>query len=478
MEKGQTGVPGLDTVLGGGIPKGSLVLVAGPPGVGKTILSTQIASSVAAQGGKVLILTALSEATAKLVAYLDGLDYFRADQIGNGIQILNIQRLLQDEGLDATLAEIRSSVVEQNIKLLIIDSLRSLDVLTNDDVAVQSFIFGLGSALFMLGCTTILVEDQYYPEGATSSKQAISDTIIKLDVARAGRAAMRQLEILKVRGAAPLGGKHSFEITNAGLQIYPRVEALVVGNQPSHTTERVPSGIAQFDSLMGGGLPSRTSSLLLGTPGIGKTTFALQFTAEGIQRGEPCLFLTTHETSEQLLAKAAQFGMNLRAALDSGLLHFMDVPPSDAGIDKVVHLMLTDIRERGVRRLAIDTVEPLERDANREGRFLDVVSVLVRILRAEGVTSLITQELPQVVGQGLEITEGPESPWVAIDNIVLLRSVEIDASLKRLISVLKMRSSQHDDSFHYFSIRDQGLQVEEALEGFAGLLTGMPRKIS
>ncbi len=478
MEKVQTGVPGLDEILDGGIPRGSLVLVAGPPGAGKTILSTQIAAQVANRGRKVVILTALSEATAKLVAYLSGLEYFQPEQIGAEIQILNIQRMLADEGLDATLNEIRSSVVEQGIELLIIDSLRSLDVLANDEVAVQSFIFGLGSALFMLGCTTILVEDQYYPEGATSSKQAISDSIIKLDVVSSGRAVSRQVEIVKVRGAAPVSGRHSFEITGSGLRVYPRVETLVAQDNRPEGGERMHSGISGFDAIIRGGFPARSSTLLLGTPGIGKTTFGLQFVAEGLKQGDSCLYVTSHETSGQLVAKARHFRMDLQPALNSNLLRFMEVVPNGCSIDKAAHSVLDDIRARGVQRLVVDTVEPMEQDANREGRFLSVISTLVRFLRAEGVTTLITRELPQVAGQALDIAGGGESPWVAIDNIILLRMVEINASLKRVISVIKMRSSEHDDSFHYLTVGDEGLQVGESLEGFGGLLVGIPHKLT
>jgi circadian clock protein KaiC len=478
LEKLQTGVPGLDTILGGGIPKGSLVLVEGPPGTGKTILTTQIAFHQASANGRVLMLTALSEANAKLIAYLNGLEYFRTERIGDSIQILNIQRLLTTEGLEGTLAEIRGAVIEQHIDLLIVDSLRSLTTLSHDPAGVQSFIFGLGSALFMVGCTTILVEDQYAVGGAASPEQAISDTILRLQVTRDGRAAHRQIEVVKIRGANPLTGGHSFEIGNAGLQVYPRLESLSPPEGPAGPAPRLGWGTPGLDALTAGGLPAHSSTLVLGTAGVGKTTLGLQFVAEGVAHGEPCLYVTYHETGEDLLSKADEFGLQLRSAVDSDLLRFFAVPPADINIDKVMLGVLAAAQEHGVRRLVIDTVTAFERDTVREGRFTDALTALARFLRTAGVTTLFLREMPQLIGQALELDGYAGAPWTAIDNIVLIRPAEIDGSLTRVISVLKMRGSDHRHSFYRARIAEAGLRVEGELEGLEGVLTGLPRRVS
>lgn len=477
MEKLETGIPGLDTVLGGGIPRGSLVLVTGPAGSGKTILTTQLAFRLARDGRKTLILTALSESNSKLIAYLDGLEYFDPSLIGGEIQILNIQRLLTDDGLAATLSEIRASVVEQGIELLIVDSMRSLHLLTGDEVGVQSFIFGLGSALFMIGCTVVLVEDEPAVPGVSSAAEAISDTVLRLDVARMGRAALRQLEVTKLRGANPLGGKHSFEITYDGLEIYPRIESLPMPNTVRPSEGRLSWGVPGLDELTGGGVPQGTVTLLLGSPGVGKTTMATQFVAEGLECGERCLYVATHETADELTSRAAERGIELNTARESGALTILDASPSDGYVDRTLNQVMDLVRSTRVDRLVIDVMYTLEREAEQEARVVQVVTSLTLFLRAHGVTALLARELPQLFGSMLEFASPLNSAWAAVDNVILMRSVELEGSILRTLNVLKMRASAHDSAFHALALTDRGLRVGGPMEGFQGLLIGMPRRV-
>lgn len=477
MEKLETGISGLDTVFGGGIPRGSLMLVTGPPGSGKTILSTQLAFRLARDNRKTLMLTALSEANSKLIAYLDGLEYFDPSVIGSGIEILNIQRLLTDEGLTATLAEIRASVVEQKIELLIVDSLRSLYLLTGDEAGVQSFLFGLGSALFMVGCTVLVIEDGHATIGGGTPAEAISDTVLQLDVVRMGRASLRQLEVIKMRGANPIGGKHAFEITSRGLEIYPRIEALPYPNAIESGGGRLSWGVRGLDELTGGGVPQGSVTLLVGTPGVGKTTTAVHFVAEGLARGERCLYVAVHETAAELVARAAMRGIHLREAIESGALTIMYVPPSDGYVDRTLSHVMDIVRSAHVDRLVFDVIDAFERDAAQESRAVQIVTSLTYFLRAHGVTTLLARELPQLFGPTLELSSSDDTAWTVVDNVILMRLVEMDGTVARTLNVLKMRSSTHDVKFHRVELTERGLHVGDALEGLQGLLTGIPRRI-
>ncbi len=478
VEQLETDVPGLDTVLSGGLPRGSLVLVGGPPGAGKTILVTQIGFNQARKGSRVLMLTALSEATAKLMAYLEGLSFFEADRVGTDLQILNIQKLLSEEGLEATLAEIRSSVIENNIGLLIIDSYRSIQALTGDEVGTQAFVFGLGSAMFMLGCTTILVEDQYGPDTAVSPQLAISDTVLLLETIRTYRKTSRRLEVVKMRGVAQLAGRHSYDIDEQGVSVYPRIESLSVDLPPLPADNRLGWGAKGLDELTGGGLPRQNSTLLLGSAGIGKTTLCLQFVREGIANGERCLYLTSYETQQQLLQKQAQFGMGLEAAVENGNLQLMPIMPENADMDKVLHQLMARVRDGKVHRVVIDSIDYMERELAREGRLLDVIASLARFLQSWGATTLITRELPQVVGQTVDLSTGAESPWAPLDNMLLMRPVEIEGRIDRVLSVLKMRNSAHASALYHFHIGADGVEIGGAMEGMQGLLTGLPYRAS
>lgn len=463
MEKLQTGVPGLDVILRGGLLRGALVLVAGAPGAGKTILTTQIAFHLASGGGRVLMLTALSEATSKLIAHLDGLRYFDPGRIGSDIEILNIQRLVATDGLDATLTEIRAAVLEKGTDLLVLDSLRSLDVLTGDPVGVQNFIFSLGSALFMLGCTTILVEDQYSPEGSTTRERAISDTILQLDVARSGRSSPRLLEVVKMRGGAPLGGRHSFSITDDGVRVFPRLEALGAHDDAERAGSRLSWGVAGLDEITGGGAPDRSSTLLAAPGGGGKTTFGLQFALAGLRRGEPCLYASSHESASQLRAKAAAL-CAAGAAADPEALAVMPLYAPGMDVDETAHAVLTDVRERGVRRVVLDGVETLERSAAREDRFADVLHALLRSLRAAGATTLLTRGSARLYDEPPAFADPDAPAWSALDNVMLVRTADAGGVRRRMLTVLKMRGSDHDDALHGFRIAGNGI----ALDGVPG----------
>ena len=160
MDNLTTGVPGLDVVLKGGVARGSQLLIVGPMGAGKTILATQMVFHHASQGRRALMLTALTEASSKLIEHLSSLEYFDQSLVGDQVQVLNVQQQLKDKGLDGTLSEILNDVLHRKIEFLVIDSVRSFYELVEDKAGVQHLIFRLGSSMFQLGCTTVLVTDQ------------------------------------------------------------------------------------------------------------------------------------------------------------------------------------------------------------------------------------------------------------------------------------------------------------------------------
>ncbi len=220
MQRITTGVPGLDQAMDGGIPKGSTVLVAGPPGAGKTTLANQIAFHRASQGESVLILTTSSEGVTKLVTFLEALEYFDPQLVGHAVQIQSVEALLASGGLDALLQEIRRSAVESRAGLVVLDSLTSLYNSHKDPDAVRCFLTDLGSALFLLGCTTILVQSQYSAEQSLV-EQAIADSVILLEESVEGAREKRRLRISKMRGSEHLYGLHPYELTQAGLSLHP-----------------------------------------------------------------------------------------------------------------------------------------------------------------------------------------------------------------------------------------------------------------
>ncbi len=196
----------------------------------------------------------------------------------------------------------------------------------------------------------------------------------------------------------------------------------------------------------------------------------------GPRTGQRRLYVAFHEDERQLLGKASGFGMDLEQGRDRGLLRILHVHPVDTDADKVLGMILEDVEGRGVSRLVIDSIDPLLEGARREDRTPGVLTALLRLLRSGGVTTLLSTELEQLAGQGLEPTSGRVQYWTPVDNILLMRPVEMEGSLDRLISVLKMRGTGYDQRFYGFGIGPGGIEIREPIEGLQGLLTGLPRR--
>ena len=473
----QTGVPGLDEILAGGIARGSLLLITGPTGAGKTILATQVLFHHASRGKKVLILTLLTEASSKLIAHLGSLEYFDDSLLGDQVQVLNIQQMLANKGLDSALDEILGTVMDGKVELLLIESVHSLYALHQDNTAVQDFLFRLGSSLFQVGCTTIMVTDREPSDDGESSLEAvISDVTLRLQVSLVGKRQQRELQVIKERGSPPLTGLHSYEIMAAGIRVYPRIEARAVLAEVPASDGRLGWGVCRLDELTGGGIRAHDTTLILGTTGIGKTTTGLHFLADGVANGERCMYVTFHETTGRLLEKAGGFGLPLSGAAQAGTLHIAYVPPAALTVDSVLNTVVDQVARQGIGRVVIDTLNPLERVATREGRYPDVLAALLNVLQTGGVTAMMIRETTQLVGDGLDLGDAEGAYWTPFDNIVLLRPVELSGEMRRMLSVLKMRRSDHDERFHRYDIGPRGLEIGGALEGLEGLLTGLPRR--
>lgn len=280
--------------------------------------------------------------------------------------------------------------------------------------------------------------------------------------------------MLKARGLAPLIGSHRFVIDQRGLSVFPRFEAVVNPAEPAWDPKRAPFGIADLDALIGGGLNVGTTTLVAGSPGVGKTTLGLHFVAEGVRAQEPVLFLGFMESPAQLREKARVFGMDLSAAEASGQLRYTVLPAYDLEADAIAVALAEEIERRGVRRLVIDSAAEIERAIGYRERVPEFLSALATYLRARQITTYLTLDVPMIVGPALEIADAPLS--VVAENLLLLRHVEYRGQLHQVLSVLKMRFSAYEKAIYEFGITPgQGLQITGRTPLGEGFLTGVPR---
>jgi circadian clock protein KaiC len=472
-EKLGTGAPSLDLILGGGIPRDSLCLITGPPGAGKTILALQISFAAARQGLQVIYFTNVSEPHAKLVEHMRGFGFYEPDLVGDRIRIYNITSQVRNKGFKETLDFIVDTVRSERAGLVIVDSFRGLKHVLDVSVRDRSSIFDLAAQLSILGCTALLVGEYTALEAQTEPEFAIADSILSLGHMPDGMRERRQLRLTKMRGFSYLHGSHSFVINTEGLVAYPRQEALVQAPSYRATNERISTGLQALDDMLFGGLIRSSSTLIAGSAGTGKTVLSLHFLAAGAQRGEPGLIVSFQENPEQLALRADQFGIGAQLGIGQ-LTEVLFLSPVELDLDAAAAAIRETVERLGVRRIVIDSVAELENAAHEPERFDDFLASLVGFMRGREVTTLMTREIPQIFGSDLSITSRGLS--YIVDNILILRYVELAGQIRRAITVLKNRGSDHDKSLHELMMRNGKVMIGETFEGYSGLMSGTPRR--
>ena len=475
-ERFDTGVPNLDLVLGGGLLRGTIVMVIGPPGSGKTIIAQQIAFRAARRGEVALYFTGYSETHDKLLAHNRSLDYFAPEVIGSEIQMGSLPDLLAQGENDAKQAIIET-VQKQHASLVVLDGFRSIRGFLPDEQAAAEFLYSVGARLALLGATLLVLVEGDATDRIRDPEQSVCDVILSLHRVVRGGGHRRSIEVLKVRGAAPLSGLHPITIDARGITVYPRLESVVPADLGQWTPARAGFGIADIDGLIGGGLNVGTSTLAAGTPGLGKTLLGLHFLVEGARRGEPGLFAGFTESAAQIRAKAQHFGMNLEAAERDGTVELLMVPPHDLDSDLVAWLIRERVDARGVKRLVIDSATELQGGLTSPERASMFMASLGAYLRGQGVTTYMTVDVPTIVGPELSFAGTPL--LVFAENLLLLRYAELEGELYRVFAVLKMRFSDYDRTLRAYTIRDGvGIQIAGRAPRAEGLLTGLARPLS
>jgi circadian clock protein KaiC len=216
--------------------------------------------------------------------------------------------------------------------------------------------------------------------------------------------------------------------------------------------------------MLNGGLTQQTMTILAGSPGTGKTLLSLQFLAAGLARGEAGLYLGFHESRAQLLAKAAQFGVPLADAVATNRVRLMVRPPVALDADILAHELADALAAGGYGRLVVDSIVDLEALVP-PGRAREFLAALVTLLRGHQVTTIMNKEISRPFAADVDFTDLPIS--VLAENVLLLRQVPDDGRLRRVVSVLKMRFSEHDRRIREFTVDARGLVVLELSPGAA-----------
>ena len=475
-----TGITGLDAILGGGLPARHLYLLDGSPGTGKTTLALQFLLAGVARGTPALYVT-LSESREELAEVasshgwtLDGVNVFElpaedAEAMREGYTLFHPGEVELQEVVD----RVFGAVEQSRARLVVLDSLSEMRLLARDPLRFRRQILALKHFFASRGCTVLLLDDKTAPEGDLQL-HSLAHGVIQLEhIALEYGAERRRLQVLKLRGRRFLGGYHDFRIRTGGLAVYPRIQRQqeVPVGAVGHA---VPSGSAELDALLGGGLPSGTSLLITGPAGTGKSVLSTQYACAAAMRGEKVRFYLFDERLGTFALRAEGLGMDVRELVADGRLTMCQVEPTERSPGEFAHDVVRAVEDDGVRMVIIDSINGYMQSMPEE-RLLPVqVHELLSYLAGRGVTIVLTLVQRGIFGSPVD--EAAEVSYLA-DAVVLLRYFEVSGAVRQAISVVKKRSGDHERTIRECRVAPGGLHVGQPLHEFQGVLTGVPHYV-
>jgi circadian clock protein KaiC len=473
-----TGVPGLDVILGGGLPEFSFNLIIGPPGSGKTTLAHQIMFALATRERPALYFTVLGEPPLKMLRYQQQFSFFDLDQINESIRFVDLSGDVSTGNFDQVLARITQAVADFSPALVFVDSFCSVMLEAQRQlegaISLQQFVQQLGILLTGWQATTFLV-GEYSLESETHPVFTVADGMLLLDQSVHRNSMVRKIQILKMRGQATSPGIHTFRISSAGIVVFPAAVVrddtgtAVTADRAPRNEARLAMGVPRLDDMLGGGLPSGYSLLVAGPSGSGKTILATAFLAEGVRRGEPGVIVAFEQTPSQSRTRT------IDEMVRTGQIGLINTRVLDLSIDEIVQHLIDLIHQMKATRVVIDSlsgfelaVAPTFREDFRESLFR-----MVAALSGLGVTVLLTSELED---RYIDLRFSPYGSAFLTDAIIVQRYIEVESRLKRVMAVVKVRASAHSDELRQFEITDKGIVIGDPVLGFEGILGGQPRR--
>ncbi|WP_280151061.1 ATPase domain-containing protein [Piscinibacter sp. XHJ-5] len=460
LERLPTGIPGLDVVLGGGFFRAGVYIVQGQPGSGKTILANQICYSHVAAGGSAVYMTLLAESHSRMLQHIRSLSFFEERAIPDRLCYLSAFHDLEAEGLKGLVAVLRREMRARRVGVLVLDGLVAAAEAAETDRDLKKFIHELQTSAVFHGCTVFLLTSGS-PQ-RVNAEHTMVDGIIELEDRLYEARAERAIQVRKFRGAGSLRGRHPFRITDDGLQIFPRIEALF-SRPPESAAERraLTTGVSSLDALIASrGYPAASATVVVGSSGTGKTTLGLHFLSQSTT-DEPGLLFGFFESPARVRAKARAFGFDFEELESAGALKLVWHSQGEHMMDELGHRLLAEVAQRGVKRLVIDGLSGFFESAVHPERTNRFFSCLVNELRERGVTVLMTLETRDVVSH---VVYAPYGISGFVDNLLFLRFVEDNGRVKRLLTITKMRDTDFDVGMREVRIGSHGMLI-------AGLLT-------
>ncbi len=475
LEKIHTGIPELDLVLRGGLPKQRIHLIEGRPGTGKTTIGLRFLIDAAEKNERALYIS-LSETVEELQATarshgwsLDGIEL--REVVPAEVQLQREQSVLfpSEAELSQTIEAIMATIREIRPVRLVIDSMSELRMVANDPMRYRRQIVALKRFLLQQECTTLLMDD-LTDEPRQFDLQGTVHGVITLDQReREFGAARRRLRVVKMRGAEFQSGWHDFAITSREIYVFPSL--IAEEHQGTRTREAVTSDVAELDAMLCGGLVRGTSAMILGPTGVGKSSLALQYANVAAGRGEHVAYFAFDETKETLLDRANGLSMRAADAIDAGTVYWERINPTRITPGEFIWKVRRQVEDHGAAVVVIDSLNSYLETMQEEASLMLQMHELLSYLANQGVLSLL---IVSQTGLLQDVRDTLDVGFIS-DTVILLRYFEAEGSVRKAISVVKKRPGRHETTIREFSLTAGGVSVGAPLGAFQGVLTGVPR---
>lgn len=476
--KAMTGVSGLDDVLAGGFSRAHAFLIEGEPGSGKTTIALHFLRDGAARGEKTLYVT-MSETEKELregaVSHGWSLDpsieifeLVPAESLLDGSQQQSLV-YSADLELGENIARLLAKVEDAAPDRIVIDSLSELRLLAQSSLRYRRQILAI-KHFFARKAVTVLMLDDLTNDAADETVHSIAHGVIRLQQSMPEYGAeRRRLSILKYRGEKYRGGYHDFAIKHGGIEVYPRLVA--TEHRTNYARNQLSTGIGAFDALLGGGLDTGSSALILGPTGTGKSLISLVFLAAAVARGEKAALFVFDEELDLLFKRVREFGIDLKELVQQGRAIVEQVDAAELSPGEFAHRVRKVVDQEQIRTVIIDSLTGYQAAMPQEQSLILHLHEILLYLNRQGVTTFVTLAQRGLVGD----MATPVDVTYLADTVILLRYFEAMGEIRRAISIVKKRTGEHESTIREYRLGKGGLTIGEPLVDFQGVLRGTPK---
>jgi circadian clock protein KaiC len=476
LPKAPTGIVGFDEVTGGGLPRGRPTLICGPAGCGKTLLATEFLVRGITEYAEPGVFIAFEESADDLIANVASLGFDLGGLAAEGRLVIDHIEVVEGDlgeagewDLDGLFLRIGAAIDAVGAKRVVIDTIETLFGAFQDTATLRSELRRLLGWLKHRGVTAVITGER--GDGALTRhgiEEYVSDCVVVLDHRVAEQTSIRRLRILKYRGSLHGTNEYPFLIGESGVSVLP-ITSFGLLHQVS--MERVSTGVPRLDAMLGDGGFFRGSTVLVsGTAGTGKSTLAAQLCAATCARGERAMYFAFEESEAEIIRNMRSVGIDLARWVEEGLLQFHCFRPSLLGLE--AHLVAMQKAVDGFQP-AVAVKDPIS-DLLRIGTGAEVSAMLTRqvdFLKSRGITTLFTS-----LHSGTQPAQADQHMASLVDTWLLLKTMEGNGELNRLLYVLKSRGMGHSNQIREFLLTDKGIELADVYVGPQGVLTGSARQ--